>query len=80
MALREAVINYLNENARREGVEAPRPGDDLFETGVLDSFALVDFASILEEQYGFKIPDSDVNRDNFRTMEAVEDYVNARRG
>lgn len=47
MALPEAVISYLNENAEREGVATPQAGDDLFKLGVLDSFTLVDFVSIL---------------------------------
>lgn len=47
MALPEAVISYLNENAEREGVATPKAGDDLFKLGILESFTLVDFVSIL---------------------------------
>jgi acyl carrier protein len=47
--------------------------------GVLDSFALVDFVTVLEQECGIKIPDSDVNPANFETIEAVESYVDAHR-
>jgi len=80
MALPEDVISYLNENAKREGLSAPQPGDDLFKLGVLDSFSLVDFVSLLEEQFGIKVPDSDVNPENFRSIQTIEQYVSAHGG
>jgi acyl carrier protein len=46
--------------------------------GVLDSFALVDFVSVLEGETGIKVPDSDVNPANFQTIEAIERYVASR--
>jgi acyl carrier protein len=80
MALPEGVLSYLNENAEREGVATPQAKDDLFKLGVLDSFSLVDFVSLLEEQYSIKISDSDVNPENFRSIEVIEQYVDSRRG
>ena len=80
MALPQAVTDYLNENAQREGLEQPGASDDLFRLGVLDSFALVDFISVLEAECGNKIPDADVNPGNFQSLEAIERYVDARKG
>jgi acyl carrier protein len=80
MALPQAVTDYLNENAQREGLEQPGASDDLFRLGVLDSFALVDFISVLEAECGIKIPDADVNPGNFQSLEAIERYVDARKG
>ncbi|HEX8707664.1 MAG TPA: phosphopantetheine-binding protein [Pyrinomonadaceae bacterium] len=80
MALPQGVTDYLNENAQTNGVEQPQAGDDLFKTGVLDSFALVDFVAILEEQTGITVPDADVNPANFQTIAAIERYVESRRG
>jgi acyl carrier protein len=80
MALPEVVISYINENAEREGVPTPQLKDDLFKLGVLDSFSLVDFVSILESQFNIQISDSDVNPENFRSIEVIERYVDSRRG
>ena len=80
MALPEAVISYLNENAQREGVATPQAEDDLFKLGILDSFTLVDFVSILEGQFSIEISDSDVNPENFRSIDVIERYVDSRRG
>jgi acyl carrier protein len=73
-------MDYLNENAQREGLEQPKAGDDLFRLGVLDSFALVDFISVLEEECGIKVPDGDVNPGNFQSVDAIERYVETRKG
>jgi acyl carrier protein len=48
--------------------------------GVLDSFALVEFIAVLEDQCGIKIPDADVNAGNFQTLETIERYVQTRKG
>jgi acyl carrier protein len=80
MSLPQSVLDTLNENARQAGVAAPGRGDDLFKAGVLDSFTLVDFVSVIEEECGVKVPDADVKPENFRTVEAIESYVAARGG
>ena len=80
MALPQGVTDYLNENAQNSGAALPANGDDLFKTGVLDSFALVDFIGVLEAETGIKIPDSDVKPTNFQTLEAIERYVESHKG
>jgi acyl carrier protein len=80
MALPQGVIDYLNENAENNGAQAPQAGDDLFKAGVLDSFALVDFITVLETETGIKVPDADVKAANFQTLEAIERYVASRQG
>ena len=80
MALPQGVLDFLNESAQSNGAEQPRSGDDLFKMGALDSFALVDFVTVLEQECGIKIPDGDVNPANFETIEAIERYVEAHKG
>jgi acyl carrier protein len=80
MNLPPEVISYLGENAAAQGAPAPGPADDLFKSGVLDSFTLVDFVTLLEEHCGIKVPDADVRAENFRTVEAVGRYVESRGG
>ena len=43
MSLPSAAITLLNDNAAINGAVPPQAGDDLFQLGALDSFALVDF-------------------------------------
>jgi acyl carrier protein len=79
MSLPKAAIDFVNENAESNGLQDPGPVDDLFKSGALDSFALVDFVTVLEEHCGISVPDADVNPANFRTLQSIERYVQERR-
>lgn len=78
MALAPEVIEYLNQTAQREGLAVPQADDDLFATGILDSFSLVEFISVVEQACAIKVPDADVNPGTFQTIEKIENYVAAR--
>ena len=80
MALPQSITDYLADSATTAGVSAPGHSDDLFKTGVLDSFALVDFVALLEHNCNIRVPDSDVVAANFQTVEAIEKYVLAHQG
>lgn len=56
------------------------PGQDesLFASGLLDSFALTDFVSGLEEEFGVTVPDSDLSARKFDTIDKVSAYVSAK--
>lgn len=56
------------------------PGQDesLFASGLLDSFALTDFVSGLEEEFGVMVPDSDLSARKFDTIDKVSAYVTAK--
>lgn len=56
----------------------PAPSDDeesLFESGLLDSFALPDLVSALEEKFKLKIPDSDLNPRKFDSVSRIDAYL-----
>ena len=56
------------------------PGVDeaIFTSGLLDSFALTDFVSGLEEEFGVTVPDSDLSARRFDTIGKVETYLASR--
>jgi len=53
------------------------PEESLFESGVLDSFALPDMVSALEKEFGVKVPDSDLNPRKFDSLARIESYLGA---
>jgi len=79
MSLPQPVIEFLNNNAASLGVPQVAVDLDLFKSGALDSFALVDFVTVLEEHCGIRVPDTEVIPANFRTIEDIDRYVSARR-
>jgi acyl carrier protein len=56
----------------------PATDESLFLSGLLDSFALTDFVSGLEEEFGVSIPDSDLSARKFDTISKVESYLAAK--
>ena len=56
----------------------PPADEPLFTSGVLDSFALPDLVSALEEEFGITIPDSDLVPQKFASITRIEAYVAAR--
>ena len=80
MGLPQSIVDYLNDNAQNNGVAAPKDDEDLFKSGALDSFALVDFVTLLEEHCVIKVPDADISPANFQTIDAIKAYVTAHGG
>ena len=61
----------------------PPPADpeaSLFESGLLDSFALPDLVSALEEEFSIKVPDADLNPRKFDSIARIEAYLAGRTG
>ena len=56
----------------------PTPAEELFETGVLDSFGLPDLVAALEKEFAVSIPDSDLRPKNFSSIEQIEKYLQSR--
>ena len=56
----------------------PAPADDeesLFESGLLDSFALPDLVGAIEQEFSVKIPDSDLNPRKFDSIARMGGYL-----
>jgi acyl carrier protein len=51
------------------------PEESLFESGVLDSFALTDVVSAIEEEFAIKVPDKDLTPRKFDSIARMEAYL-----
>ena len=76
MDRRPKLIEILRQVTQKD----VNPADDesLFESGTLDSFALPDPVSALEQEYGISIPDSDMNPRKFETLARMNEYLDSR--
>jgi len=52
--------------------------ESLFDSGVLDSFALPELVSALEKEFSIKIPDSDLNPRKFETLSRITEYIESK--
>ncbi len=61
------------------GKSAPSDAEEsLFESGLIDSFALPDLVSAIEKEYSIKIPDADLNPRKFDSIARIEGYLTSR--
>jgi acyl carrier protein len=77
MDTREKILGIIR-HASKPGAN-PEADESLFDSGLLDSFALPDVVSALENEFQIKIPDSDLNPRKFETIEKIEAYLESRR-
>lgn len=77
METRDAIRQYIVEARRLR--KAPTDTDKLISGGILDSFSLVDLSMFLEEKFGVRADDTDLNADTMDTIEMIAAYVEARR-
>ena len=76
MTLQNRILEVLRKFAEKP--IDPSPDESLFESGLLDSFALADFVAALETEFAIKIPDSDLNPRKFDSISCIETYIESR--
>ena len=70
MIKREQIIDIIRQVSGKD--LSPASDESLFESGMLDSFALTDLVTELENKFSLKIPDSALNPRKFDTVELIE--------
>jgi acyl carrier protein len=76
MDKRQKIINCLLAVSRKN--KSPSPDQSLFESGWLDSFTLIDFLRLLEQEFLITIPDSDLSVRKFDSVTRIESYLTSR--
>ena len=74
---RQAQITEIIRIVSKKNM-TPDPEESLFDSGLLDSFALPDVLSALEKAFSIKIPDSDLNPRKFDSIARIESYIESR--
>jgi acyl carrier protein len=52
-----------------------QPGEALISSGLIDSFSLVDLALMVEDTFGVRIDDTELNADTFDTLNQLADLI-----
>lgn len=75
----EEIIDLLSEKITKNLLKDSKmkldPSEPLISTGLLDSFNLVDLALIVEEEFGVRIEDFELNADTFDTIEELAQII-----
>ena len=76
--VKAVIVKTLGIEERADTLDASTP---LFGSmPELDSFAVVELAASLEEQFGFQIDDSDFSGEVFETLGTLAEFVEKKRG
>jgi acyl carrier protein len=54
------------------------PDESLFDSGILDSFALTDVITDVEREFSIKVPDADLTPRKFNSIARIVSYIEAR--
>jgi acyl carrier protein len=53
--------------------------ESLISSGLIDSFSLVDLAIIVEDEFGVRLDDSELNAETFDTLDALVKLIESRK-
>ncbi len=67
-----SLLGSLNTSSH---INELKPSDNLFERGVLDSLMLIQFVIAIENAFQMRIPNQEINYENFSSIEAVESLL-----
>ena len=78
----DEIISKLNTYITSEIMRQPdrtlTPTEPLISAGLVDSFSLVDLALFIEEEFGVRIDDTELNQDTFDTLQELAALIQSR--
>ena len=80
MSTKDDIRRYIVDNWLSGDGRGFADDTDLQENGVLDSFTTLALVAFLEERYRIQLDPTDVNAENFRTVNDLERMVQAKTG
>ncbi|NMB56239.1 MAG: acyl carrier protein [Leptolinea sp.] len=69
----------ISERILKQPDRVIKPDEPLISSGLIDSFSLVDLAIIVEDEFGVRIDDSELNADTFDTLDALVKLIESRK-
>jgi acyl carrier protein len=77
------MVNELGQLIAEKIIKQPgkvlKADQTLISSGLIDSFSLVDLALLVEDTYGVRIDDSELNADTFDTLEQLTALIRSRK-
>jgi acyl carrier protein len=71
----DAIRNYIVNSLIRNPKYKLGDNDKLISGGVIDSVSLVELSLFLEEKFGVRPDDTELNAENMDTVEMIANYV-----
>jgi acyl carrier protein len=76
----DALGQYIATQILKQPNRAIRPDEPLISSGLIDSFSLVDLSMFVEERFGVRLDDSELNAGTFDSLAQLADLIAQRQG
>ena len=73
-----ALGEYIAKKILKQPNRAIKPDEALISSGLIDSFSLVDLAMFVEDQFGVRLDDAELNAATFDTLAQLAALVEQR--
>ncbi len=73
------LADYIAIEILKNPKRAIRPDEKLISSGLIDSFHLVDLGLFVEQRFGVRLDDGELNADTFDTLEQLAALISARK-
>jgi acyl carrier protein len=76
--MREQLSTYIATEILKQPDRVIQPEEPLISSGLIDSFSLMDLALFVEDTFGVRIEDTELNADTFDSLQALVDIIQSR--
>lgn len=76
--IQQTIANFIAQKILKQPKRVIRPEDALISSGLIDSFSLVDLALFVEDTFGVRIADSELNASTFDSIEQLAGLIVSR--
>ena len=74
----EQLSQYIATEILKQPTRVIQPDEALISSGLIDSFSLMDLALFVEDTFGVRIEDTELNADTFDSLGALADLIQSR--
>jgi acyl carrier protein len=74
-----ALAHYIASEILKQPNRVIRPDEPLLSSGLVDSFSLMDLALYVEDSFGVRIEDTELNAQTFDTLDQLTGLIESRR-
>ena len=78
-AVKDQIREFIRENlASVKGISSFRDDESLMDNGVIDSLGIFRLVSFLEENFGVRVSDEEINPENLKSVDTIEQLLIAK--
>jgi acyl carrier protein len=74
LEIQESLLGFISRNFMVDK-DIIALDKSLVDTGIIDSMGLIEIATFMEHQFGFKVQEEQMNRENFGSVLQMVDFI-----